>query len=126
MSEIEVAVCPRCARPFPPGADYCTHCGGQLGIAETTLPYIPIPNSGRFSDAIEPAPAPRARIRPLFRAVGVAILSWVPIGWIFFGAFPHDAVAGGALATLCSLCAGVLAWIYFTLAASNSRSGTEK
>jgi len=126
MSEIEVAVCPRCARPFPPGADYCTHCGGQLGIAETTLPYIPIPNSGRFSDEIEPEPRPRRRIRPLFRAVGAALLACVPFSWIFLGAFPTDAEAGVALAIVCSALAGVLAWIYFTLAASNSRSGTEK
>ena len=128
MSGIEIAVCPRCARPFAPGADYCTHCGGQLGIAESTLPYIPVPNSGRFSDDIEPDPQPirRSGIRPLFRAVGVAILSWVPIGWIFLGAFPHDAESGIALATICCAFAGVLGWLYFTLAARRSRSGSLK
>ncbi len=82
MSEIEVAVCPRCARPFEPGADYCTHCGGQLGFAETTLPYIPVPNSARFSDEIDTERSDPNRIRPVFRVVAIALTIWMLIGWL--------------------------------------------
>jgi hypothetical protein len=124
VSEVEVAVCPRCSQPFPPGSDYCTHCGGQLGFAETTLPYIPVPNSARFSDTIDTERSDPNRLRPLFRAGSIAILVWVLSAWIFFatGSF-GDHLFGSVLALGLGVVVGVVAWLYFTLAAKRARSG---
>jgi len=77
--ETETAVCPHCFRPFEPGADYCTHCGGGLGTAETQIPYIPVPNSARFSEKHDASPA---GLRPHWvRAVGVFFCVWMFTGF---------------------------------------------
>ncbi|MHC4941004.1 MAG: hypothetical protein ACYTHK_18870 [Planctomycetota bacterium] len=110
MNETEVAVCPRCARPYPPGQDYCTHCGGQLGIAETTLPYIPVPNSARFSDEVEPPPP--SRPRPVYRAALIGLLALVPVTWSAAVVDSIDAWVAGVIT--CGL-VGAAAWLYFTL-----------
>jgi hypothetical protein len=121
VSEVEVAVCPRCARPFGPGADYCTHCGGQLGIAETTIPYIPVPNSARFSEEHE-APKRSKPMRPVLRAVGIFVLVQIPLSIGLYGT-TLDVEVAFTVATILALMAAVLAWLYFTLAARRARSG---
>ena len=73
-------------QPYAPVADYCTHCGSALGIAETTAYPLPVPNSPRFSehhDAGEPAPRPR-----WVRAVAVfwGVLFVVNIGFMVLAA----------------------------------------
>ena len=85
MTATETPVCPHCIRPFEPGADYCTHCGGGLGTAETQLPYLPIPNAARFSERHEPAPhVPR---RSWVHAVAVFWVVWLLTGWLLFAVF---------------------------------------
>ena len=129
MNELEVAICPRCASPFVPGADYCTHCGGQLGIAETTLPYIPVPNSARFHDEIAPGPTGLERIRPLFRSVLVFVLVLVVLDWVLYMMYVfggHEGIGGFLAAVLLAAMVASGAWLYFTLAARRSRSGELK
>ena len=75
----ESPVCPHCSRPFDPGADYCTHCGGNLGTAETALPYLPVPNSARFDEKHEAAP--RASLPPWVQATGVFFCVWMVTGF---------------------------------------------
>jgi len=111
----ESAVCPRCTQPFGPGADYCTHCGGNLGTAETALPYLPLPNSARFDEHHE-AP-PRASLPPWVQATGVFFCVWMFTGFaiqILAAAFGRDRGASSAavialtVAPLFGVVAGVL------------------
>jgi len=77
--ETETPVCPHCVRPFAPGADYCTYCGSGLGIAETQIQPIPIPNRAEFCEKHEPQERPAranwVRSVAMFWVVA-SLLSW--------------------------------------------------